>query len=279
MINDNKKFMNIFNMDKQYLTNAIEKYTCISHLLFSTNISALADDIREWAMGCIVNNNLILSGSKAKGTAISLSSDYDVFVPLVVGTVIGENNDTTLEDLYNNLYNFFKEKQYNVKKQNVSIKVILSNGISQLKVDVTPGRKEDSPYNYNNYWLYCNRGEKNRVKTNIKVHIDKVKESKRINEIKLLKILRSLYNIDFPSIYLECLLIYKILKYKNTGDDYLVNNLWHILEELSRDVNNPLFERLEDPAKTNNILSNLLSDPEKEAIIKKMQKIKQKTIY
>lgn len=272
-------------MDKQYLTNAIEKYTCISHLLFSTNISALERDIEEWAKNNIVDGSLIPSGSKAKGTAISLSSDYDLFIPLKVGTKLVNNENPTLKDLYDSLYDFLKKKQYTLRKQNVSIKVILSNGISQLKVDVTPGRKEDSSYNYNDYWLYCNRGEENRVKTNIKVHIDKVKESKRINEIKLLKILRSLYDIDFPSIYLECLLIDKILKYKNTGDDYLLSNFNYIIQELSKENNNslinnnPLFDRLEDPANSNNILSKLLIDQEKESIIKKIQKIKQKTIY
>lgn len=52
----------------------------------------------------------------------------------------------------------------------------------------------------------------------------------------------------------------------------LDNNFLHILKELAKDVGNPLDSRILDPANTSNTLSELLSQPEKDAI-KKQAKI------
>ena len=98
-------------------------------------------------------------------------------------------------------------------------------------------------------------------------HIQDVSQSGRLNEIKLLKIWRSLHNLDFPSVYLEYLLINQILLNRTSNSAYLADNFVYILQELSKDVGNPLFTRIVDPANTNNILSDLLNNTEKNQII------------
>jgi hypothetical protein len=46
----------------------------------------------------------------------------------------------------------------------------------------------------------------------------------------------------------------------------LGNNVWHALNELAKDNGNPLSARIVDPANSNNILSDLLNQTEKNKI-------------
>ena len=102
----------------------------------------------------------------------------------------------------------------------------------------------------------------------IQIHINDISASGRLNEIKLLKIWRQLNGLDFPSIYLEYLTL-QILSGKSKDATRLGENFLHILRELSKDISNPLFTRIIDPANSANILSDLLNEEEKRTIILK----------
>ena len=99
------------------------------------------------------------------------------------------------------------------------------------------------------------------------MHIDDVSKSGRTNEIKLLKIWRELNKLEFPSIYLEYLMIKNILLNKSTDTNNLADNVSYTLSELARDNGNPLYSKVDDPANTTNVLSELLSQTEKTEII------------
>ncbi|NBV99587.1 MAG: hypothetical protein EBR67_08800, partial [Proteobacteria bacterium] len=90
--------------------------------------------------------------------------------------------------------------------------------------------------------------------------------------IKLLKIWRELNKLDFPSIYLEYLLIKDVLLYKSKNSNNLGANFFHVLQTLAQNTNNCLYSRLIDPANSNNVLSDLLTKQEKEKIISAAQK-------
>lgn len=74
-------------------------------------------------------------------------------------------------------------------------------------------------------------------------------------------------NLDFPSIYLEYLLIQNILHGKSKNANDLVGNFWHVITSLAQNISNPLYSRIPDPANSNNILSDLLDENEKKKII------------
>ena len=133
-----------------------------------------------------------------------------------------------------------------------------------MEVDITPARKQPGSINY--HWMYLSKHDKNK-QTNIQKHIRDVSQSGRINEIKLLKIWRELNGLDFPSPYLEYLLIDNILLYKSKEADKLEDNFLYILKELAKDTGNPLFSQIVDPANSANILSDLLTRAEKYSII------------
>lgn len=239
-----------------YLQTILNKYAPRSLDSYSLNIIFLKADLQKWASSCFIS--IINSGSRAKGTAISLASDVDYLVSLTSGC---NANSGGLKSIYDGLYNHLKTKYNPVRKQNVSFRI----KIGDLEVDITPARKQSG--NTNDHWLYVSKQDTWK-QTNIQKHINDISGSGRLNEIKLLKIWRELNGLDFPSIYLEYLTI-NILSGKSKDASKLADNFWFILQELSKDTSNPLNSRIVDPANTTNILSDLLNATEKKAIISK----------
>lgn len=237
---------------EMYLAQILQKYAARSLINYSQQISQLKSTLQSWASSCYVN--ILDSGSRAKGTAISLASDVDFLVSLTSGC---NENSGGLKSIYDGLYSKLNSNYQNVRKQNVSVRINL-NG---LEVDVTPARKQNGLTN--DHWVYLSKSG-SRQQTNIQKHISDISQSNRTNEIKILKIWRELNHLDFPSIYLEYLIVKNILQYK--GTDFASNALY-IFQELAKDTGNPLFARVVDPANSNNILSDLLTVAEKNKII------------
>lgn len=240
-----------------YLNKILQKYNGKDISDYSDALFQLQTILKTWASSCYVD--LLYSGSRAKGTAISIASDLDYLVSLK--SECNENNGG-LKSIYDSLYKKLNSKYSSVSKQNVSVRIKL-NG---LEVDITPARKQTG--NTDDHWLYVSKLD-TRKQTNIQKHINDISQSGRINEIKLLKIWRELNHIDFSSIYLEYLLVNNILLNKSKDANSLATNFWYVLVELSKDTGNPLFARIVDPANSNNILSDLLTVAEKNKIIAK----------
>jgi len=222
------------------------------------DISQLKATLQKWASTCY--SAILDSGSRAKGTAISLASDVDYLVSL---TSDCNENSGGLKSIYDSLHSTLKNSYPTARPQNVSIRVTLGTILGGVQVDVTPARKQ--PGNTNDHWLYLSK-QGTRQQTNMQRHIADVSRSGRTSEIKALKIWRELNQLDFPSVYLEYLLINHVLS--GHGND-LGNNVWHVLNELAKDTSNPLFARIIDPANSTNALSDLLTTTEKQKIIAK----------
>lgn len=216
----------------------------------------LKNYIYSWCQKC--DPEIFISGSRAKQTAISIASDYDYFVSLSSGCNV---NQKGIEAISNALHNHLKSKYpNNIRRQNVSTRI----NISGLNIDITAGTKITGYQNY--HWLYKSKDD-SKKQTNAKKHIEDISKSGRTNEIKLIKIWRELNGLEFSSIYLEYLLIKKILINKSTDVNNLTNNVICIFQELSKNEGNPLYARIEDPANTTNILSDLSNQAEKAKII------------
>lgn len=243
-----------------YLTSIIKKYAAIDDalLVFFSLYDKLKEDIKEWAGEHHIET--IVSGSRAKKTAISLSSDIDLFVSL------RGNKNIYLRDIYDSLHEYLNLSYVNLRKQNVSIRVtLLSDPLINRKIDVdiTPGVRQ--PGSSSDHSLYVYK-ESTWKKTNILKHIFDISFCKRNNEIKLLKIWRERNGLAIPSIYLEYLVI-DILRHKSTHESMIGYNFYYILSELAKENQNPLFKKIIDPANSNNILSNLLTENEKKRVI------------
>lgn len=239
-----------------YLQSILNKYVPRSLDGHTLSISLLKTDLQKWASTCFIS--ILNSGSRAKGTAISMASDVDYLISLTSGC---NANNGGLKSIYDSLHTHLKGKYNPVRKQNVSFRI----KISDLEIDITPARKHSG--NTNDHWLYVSKLDTWR-QTNIQKHITDISGCGRLNEIKLLKIWRELNKLDFPSIYLEYLTI-DILSGRSKDSSKLSDNFWFILQELSKDNGNPLSSRIVDPANSTNILSDLLNATEKKAIISK----------
>lgn len=221
--------------------------------------SAVSPIISQWASNQL--RAVRFSGSNAKGTAIRGRTDIDLFISLKSDTT------NTLKEIFDSLYSWMCKKGYlNARKQHVSIHIV-HNGV---EIDLVPalhfgGNTED-------HWLYVNRPNRERTKTNVNTHISLVQNSGRKNEIILTKIWRQNHLLDFPSFYLE-LVVIEALKYKRPG---LVENFMAILEYLS---NSFIYTRFIDPANTNNVISDDLTDAEKKTIADQALKSKQEPYW
>jgi tRNA nucleotidyltransferase (CCA-adding enzyme) len=175
----------------QYLNQIITKYQ-INEAGVKTQVKLIYPTIQRWANRFLVE--AIYSGSIAKGTAISLSTDADVFISL------SSTTSETLSQIYTTLYNALSQPGYQARKQNVSIGVT-SGG---YKIDFVPGKRQ-SQYGYD-HSIYMNK-KNTWTMTNVKTHVSHVAGSNRIKEVKLTKIWRELNKLDFPSFYLELAVI------------------------------------------------------------------------
>src|SRR5690606_32378423 len=125
-----------------------------------------------------------------------IASDVDFLLSLSDGGNLVD--EILLKDAYDGLYNELRPCFQNVRKQNVSIRIELQGSSlisSPLEVDITPARKRSG--NTNDHSLYVSK-KRSWKKTIIQQHINDVKYSGRTNDIKLLKIWRQLYDLDFP---------------------------------------------------------------------------------
>lgn len=238
--------------NENYLKNIIRKYTPSHYLMenLTHDQFKLTRSIYNWASeNYLMVNEITISGSNAKGTAITLGSDLDLFVSITDCLA-----NKSLGDIYCSLADYLERKYRNVRKQNVSIRVTTNDH----KIDIVPAKPHSGSY-YNDHSLYLNK-KKTWMQTNVQKQIDIVKSSGKIDEIKLIKIWRDLHHLEFPSIYLEMSVINAL---KGTVTYGIYPSFYKLLNYFKDDF---LDTTIYDPANTNNILSELITFSEKQSI-------------
>jgi hypothetical protein len=201
--------------------------------------------LQHWGNGYLLGAEF--SGSLAKGTAVSVSTDADVFLSVSAVT------PGTLADMYNTLCTAVSGAGYPVRRQDVSV----GTKVNGYSIDLVPARRQ-SQYG-DEHSLFRNRTG-SWTKTDAQRHISLVSRSGRTNEIKILKLWRCRHNLQFPSFYLE-LAVIGTLHYARVGD--LAANVWRALEHFRDNIASTIYI---DPANTNNVVSDDCSAAEKTCI-------------
>ncbi len=241
-----------------YLKSVLSYHQVGDLSAYRDELNLLYEVLQEWADTCF--QDIILSGSLAKKTAIYPSSDLDIVVSL--SSRCNESNGG-LKGINTSFVNYLRLIYPDLRNQNVSVGL----NFSGLKVDVTPARKV--PNFTHKHFIYSTK-KQSYVQTNVQQHVSDVSESGRTDEIKLIKIWREKNKLEFPSIYMEYLLINQILKYKSLSD--LAGNMEHIFNELAKEVSNPLLNsRIVDPSNSSNVLSGLMTVAEKRKVVEAAQ--------
>jgi len=230
-----------------YLSNIIKKYSIRGEerLRFQSRTRPLYREIRTWANKYL--DKIIPSGSFLKGTAIRDAVDIDLLISLKNQT------PSTLKEIFESLYDFTKQS-YSARKQNVSIGIVYQG----VKVDLVPAKKQ--PNVTHPHSIYVSKLG-TWTKTNINKHIKIVKNSPHRNVIKLLKIWSRLHGLDFPSFLLEMTVLVALKKKPVLAiDKKFLFVLKYIIEEFEH-------VKIYDPANTNNVVSDSISNDQKRLII------------
>ena len=227
-----------------YLRNILARYS-VNTAGAEAAGNTLYPIIQRWAGTYLVSAEF--SGSLRKGTAVTLSADADIFISLSSTTPV------TLENIYVTLCAEVQSAGLPVRRQNVSV----GTSVNGYKIDLVPGRRQSQ--NGNDHSLWKSQAQ-TWTQTNIRTHIGIVSSSNRLEEIRVIKVWRTLNNLDFPSIYLE-LVVIEALRYARAGN--LAQNVWSVLEYLRDSFPRARFV---DPANTNNIISDDLSEHQKQRV-------------
>jgi hypothetical protein len=194
------------------------------------------------------NPNFTHGGSRAKGTMIR--EDYDLDEVCYF-----DNDDTapgeTLEEIYDNVATLL-EDDYQVERKRSALRLKSKKG-KDLKIDIVPGRYVSDTGT--DVFLHQNEGDKERLKTNLEVHIAHVRDSGCTDVIQLGKLWRTRNGILIRTFPLE-LLIIEVLSTNNTGN--LQDRFARVLTSFRDDIDDL---SIEDPANpTGNDLSFALTD-------------------
>ena len=189
-------------------------------------------------------------GSRGKKTMIKESYDLDIVL------YFPETTNYSIENIYDKVARYLGSSNYSIITKNAAIRVLKREN---YHIDVVPAKRikgsEDSAF------LWRNEVGK-PLKTSVVQHIASIREFGRRDVIKLLKLWKVRYQIDFPSFILEQLIIRAL---KNNLNLPLNNAIIEVLEFISKNMETI---RLEDPANTNNILTDSISAYDKDIISK-----------
>lgn len=186
-------------------------------------------------------------GSKAKGTLIREYYDLDIVCCF-------PHDDTsagaTLKDIFNNVTKKLEEHYY-VEQKTSAVRLKDKQNKVDFHIDVVPGRFVDD--SKSDCFIYQNGADKDRLKTNLDVHINHVKNSGVVSAIRLLKLWKTRRGLQVKQFVFELLTI-DLLKSKKNSD--LADQLKHAWKSI-KDAAEPM--SVEDPANpTGNDLSGLL---------------------
>jgi len=192
------------------------------------------------------------AGSKPKRTMNRESYDLDIISYSASGdTTAGE----TLQDIYENTQKALAKK-YLVEQKGSALRLKSCDpenlGVD-FHIDVVPGRFTDDTKT--DAYLYQSTGDKKRLKTNLDVHLEHVKESGVIDPIRLAKLWKVRNGLPIRTFVLELAVIKTLKDKKKAGISDQMEHFWKELRDNSSSLS------VEDPANpTGNDLSKELDD-------------------
>lgn len=199
-----------------------------------------------WRWGWPYVTSVSPSGSIAKGTANRTDCDLDILISLSSSCTL------SLADICTKLRNALWESKLPASLQNASVKT----RVGDLEVDLVPARQH---FLSGDHSIYNKRKDSWR-KTNVQKHVQMVSSSGCLEEIRLIKLWRNQWNLDFPSVFLELAVIRGLAPH---WYGTISNRFLAILDFLSSDI---LTLKIVDPANPSNDISDDLTVTEKAKI-------------
>lgn len=194
------------------------------------------------------------AGSYEKGTMISDRYDLDIVC------YFPSDDERSLKDIREDVAKHLSEKYLTRAKASAERILDLKGATApgDFHIDVVPGRFiEDSE----DVFLHVAYGDKERMQTNLKTHIDYIVGSGCVPIIRLVKLWAHRNNVQIKTFVLE-LFVIEALAGSSEKDD-LQKSFLQVIEAFKNDFPTT---GLVDPANTNNKVSQLMETAEKTAI-------------
>ena len=192
------------------------------------------------------------AGSKAKHTMIKENYDLDIVC------YFPSTNNNTLKELHDSVQSALSKK-YHIFPKASAVRILnLENNISngEYHIDVVPGCFIDETNH--DAFLHVIYGDRERIKTNIKTHIEYISESGCRDLIKLTKLWVCRNKLPFKTFVLELFVVNTLSDFEEK-DNYEAA-FKEILQKLSEQIDTV---SLKDPANSNNVVTQTMSDAEK----------------
>lgn len=262
-----------------YLQRVLKSYR-MSHVQekmdkYNEKRDKVKDALKAEFSGQIIKR-AINSGSMAKHTAINEKYDIDIC------QLFKYNSFKTLEEMADAVYDFFMEKfedddfiQYKTRKQRVSIGISFEIDGEIIEMDVVPAREllQDDYSDTQRVNLYVRPkglSPATSTQTNIQKHIDTI--SGKTNERKTIRLLKGWKLHHSPHIKSFFIELITIRAYDDNSDNLMGE--WERLKMVLTYIRDKVETiKLVDPANSNNVVSNTLSDTEKSNLSKDMKRI------
>jgi tRNA nucleotidyltransferase (CCA-adding enzyme) len=126
----------------EYIESVLARHELKPSFFASLAKFAIVPELEKWANGN--QNRILYTGSMAKGTGVSGTTDLDIFISL------NPTTPHTLEDIYERLFRRSQGSSWSPRRQNVSI------GITFLgaSIDLVPGKLQDGYVYYHSLWKH-----------------------------------------------------------------------------------------------------------------------------
>ena len=186
-------------------------------------------------------------GSLAKGTMNV--EVYDLDLP----TYFAHDDDgagETLEEIYKTVADAMSA-DYIVERRRSALRLREKDGDADTHIDLVPGRFFDETES--DAWIYQNNADKCRLKTNLDVHIDHIRDSGVVPAIRLAKLWNVREGVGLKTFVLELLVVDLLKQRKGTSP---TTQLLYVLDQF-RDAADSL--SVTDPANGNNDLTPALA--------------------
>ena len=231
-------------LDSQHLSSQQEKDLC-SHKTEVINFLRA-----EFGQDPVIK----YAGSYEKGTMISDRYDLDIVC------YFPSSDERSLKDIREDVATRLSEN-YLLTHTASAERILDLKGVEapgDFHIDVVPGRFiKDAK----DVFLHVASGDKDRMQTNLKVHIDHIVNSGCVPIIRLAKLWACRNNLKIKTFVLELFVIEALSGYQDKGD--LRKGFLKAMEAFKDDFASA---QIVDPANTNNIVSQLIDDSEKRAI-------------
>lgn len=195
------------------------------------------------------------AGSREKGTMIRDSYDLDVVC------YFPSSDTRSLKEIREDVSTHLA-KEYLLESKASAERILNLRGTTapaSYHVDVVPGRFIEGT---KDVFLHVQYGDRERMQTNLKTHIDFIKNSGSVDVIRLMKLWICRNNLGFKTFVLELFVVNALSGFAKKED--LQASVIKVLEEMELNLKTV---QLIDPANTNNVVSRVVSATDKSLLI------------